>query len=933
MRYHIATGVYKRFSVLSVALIFALTSVSGAVLSVALSKIVNAAGTPSITHVGPALINASNYSGITVTLKTQHITTAENITVTVDRASGDPIVKTAKQKVLDTINTDDGLVKTVTAPIVIKNISYNEAGSESWNAPVNPLWTTATIPQSVTVSITGSDGLNLTKTEAVTGSSLYAGMVPPAPDIHSLRFSTINSTYKGIVIDQYVRNFSDATSFKATIHRADGSSVSRTANTGVLNTINSGGNKALTTPFDFAGNTAGNSYGAQSAIWTPQTKPVGVTIEIVSASYGVITLSTPQNQALVEGSNKVYANIIPNYPPTTTLNVEGLNNGLAGNTFTVSGDASAVYGLNRVYVQLVHRETSTRYGGTTINLLPNGNSAHWSQTYDATKLNLPEGNYAAHVSVVDKRGVNDSVGWTDNFKLDKTSPTFAIVTPSNNSVVNGVQRISATITDTHDIKKVLINVGDGKGNYSWEAGKNSKITRDGNNFYIDIDTKTLPNGVNHIVLRATDGAGNTRYFNNNPNTRAHSYSVDNEAPRVEITNPANNSYHNGNVPINATVRDDQGNLRHYYFKVEKKNPNNTWSTVSGAEKTVLDNTGFDNKTIHTLTNLTDGEYRVQLAARDKAGGGANTGNRSVDAYSYFTVDKTNPTVAIDPTPLVAGGTVNVRGTIADPNPSESTFTILKDGAPITHNTNASGSLAHDFSWNTSGLEDGDYTIQFTATDAAGNTSSSATRNITIDNSVPTVNTPVQFERNSNGTVELRGTIDDASSINNVTVELDGDNLGSASLTQVAGVTTWSITSNDALNNRIYTGTIIATDEAGNTSAPQNFQIDLRVPAALNTAQNFQAQSPLQANLAVQNINIFNNNLPFNQDGFVASATTNAPANERDEQVKSVSTTNNKEKEIVEAASSSFAWYWILLLIAALAAAYYAYRNWKLSSEK
>lgn len=101
--------------------------------------------------------------------------------------------------------------------------------------------------------------------------------------------------------------------------------------------------------------------------------------------------------------------------------------GLAGNTFTVSGEASDNMALNRVYVQLIHRETNKRYAGTTINLIPQGAGPYtWERTFDATELNLPEGTYSAHVSVTDRAGNTSSAGWSDNFTLDKVKPVIKV---------------------------------------------------------------------------------------------------------------------------------------------------------------------------------------------------------------------------------------------------------------------------------------------------------------------------------------------------------------------------------------------------------------------------------------------------------------------------------------------------------------------------
>jgi hypothetical protein len=290
-----------------------------------------------------------------------------------------------------------------------------------------------------------------------------------------------------------------------------------------------------------------------------------VTIRVERSNGEFVEHTTPMSQSLVENNGK-YEDLIPTYLPETTLNISKLNeNRVAGAKFTASGDAYAAVGLNRIYVQLVHRETSARYGGTTVNLIPKGTHAKWEVEYDSNKQSLPEGTYSAHVQVVDLAGGRTDVDWIENFKLDKTMPEFGILTPENNSTVSGRQIISARITDANDINKVLMNVGDGKGNYTWEQGKGGKITKDGDVFSLEVDTATLPEGQNHIVLRATDGAGNTRYYNNRLNL--HSYFVDNTAPSAPtILTPTDGQEFNNSIRkilTSWTASDDDSGIKHY----------------------------------------------------------------------------------------------------------------------------------------------------------------------------------------------------------------------------------------------------------------------------------------------------------------------------------------------------------------------------------
>lgn len=102
--------------------------------------------------------------------------------------------------------------------------------------------------------------------------------------------------------------------------------------------------------------------------------------------------------------------------PTTNINVS-----VTGNILTVSGDASDNLALNRLYVQLVNKATSQRYGGTTINMIPDGKTSHWSKTYDFAALGYPNGDYAAHASVTDMAGNTSTAGWTEYYTVEVTN--------------------------------------------------------------------------------------------------------------------------------------------------------------------------------------------------------------------------------------------------------------------------------------------------------------------------------------------------------------------------------------------------------------------------------------------------------------------------------------------------------------------------------
>lgn len=180
--------------------------------------------------------------------------------------------------------------------------------------------------------------------------------------------------------------------------------------------------------------------------------------------------------------------------PTTNIVVSSVADG----KFTVSGHASDNIDLNRVYVQLVNRETSQRYGGTTVNLIGQGKDADWSVEYNIA--DLPEGNYAAHVSATDMAGNSGTAGWTANFFVDNTAPNGAV------TAVGTVSAIATLGSLTEEIKtpagwtkngNEYIREHSANGTYTVEiedlAGNKRTIAYTVTSIFVSVPQQTIPN--------------------------------------------------------------------------------------------------------------------------------------------------------------------------------------------------------------------------------------------------------------------------------------------------------------------------------------------------------------------------------------------------------------------------------------------------------
>jgi len=148
-------------------------------------------------------------------------------------------------------------------------------------------------------------------------------------------------------------------------------------------------------------------------------------------------------------------------------------------------------------------------------------------------------------------------------------------------------------------------------------------------------------------------------------------------------------------------------------------------TISGSDNRVLDCVEYRKRkglgawtpwTTGTSLTLSDGEWWIEARSKDKAGNYSATKSEQLD------IDTTKPTVSItkpstDTVTASTDGTVYVAAESSD-NLSGAVWTALYiDGKQFS---DSNGDSTGHF-WNTSGLDDGTYTIEARSRDKAGNT--------------------------------------------------------------------------------------------------------------------------------------------------------------------------------------------------------------------
>jgi hypothetical protein len=293
-------------------------------------------------------------------------------------------------------------------------------------------------------------------------------------------------------------------------------------------------------------------------------------------------------------------------------------------------------------------------------------------------------------------------------------------------------------------------------------------------------------GTYPISATVTNEQGNTA-------TGTVTFIKDSIPPNVFITAPANGTITNTqNITLTGTVDDPTATLR-------------------------LDETGANipivNGTFTTQYDMgqTDGPKTVYVTATDPAG---NQGN----AYVTINKDATPPQITIT-TPadgaMTNGQTITIAGTITDQNPG--TVAVAVNTGPAIPLTATGTSFS-----GTATITNGINTLQYTAIDRAGNTSTHA-RSITLDQEPPTATvTGITPNAVLIGTATITVTATDIlSGIQSVTLLVDGI----VKTTLIQGPYTFNLDS-FGLTAGNHTITIRVLDRAGNMTE-QSFPVTVQ----------------------------------------------------------------------------------------------------------
>jgi len=147
-----------------------------------------------------------------------------------------------------------------------------------------------------------------------------------------------------------------------------------------------------------------------------------------------------------------------------------------------------------------------------------------------------DGSHAVHIRAVDRAGHATEV--TVSVIVDNSVPLVELIAPANLTVVEGVCTVTLKCTDLAGIGSLMLTLNGTP--FSWE-NRDSIYTA-------QLDTRSFPDGTHGLMAIVKDLAGRQA-------TAGAMLLVDNNAPSLQITSPALNSYVNGSITIGAECSD------------------------------------------------------------------------------------------------------------------------------------------------------------------------------------------------------------------------------------------------------------------------------------------------------------------------------------------------------------------------------------------
>ncbi|WP_367613866.1 BapA/Bap/LapF family large adhesin [Alteromonas sp. 07-89-2] len=513
---------------------------------------------------------------------------------------------------------------------------------------------------------------------------------------------------------------------------------------------------------------AGNTQTFAATVQTDGSFAANVPSPLAEGDYTVT--ATAQDAAGNQGSDSETGGSVDTTAPVITLDPLGTGN---DNTPTISGNTDLAAGSTVTI-------TVTDSVGTvqTFTATVDGNG-----DFSADVPNpMADGNFDITATATDAAG--NTATDTVSGDINSAAPTLSL------DPLGSGNDTTPTISGNTDVapgSTVTLTVTDSAGN----TQTFSAIVQGDGSFTADVPA-SLPEGDYSVTATATDGAGNSASVTENGgniDTTAPSITIDTQGLGNDATPSISGTTDlNAGDTVSISVTDNAGNTQTFTATVQN---DGTYSADVPAD-------------------LAEGSFSVTVTATDDAGNSATAidNNGVIDtAAPTITLDAQGLTNDATPTisgttDLAAGSTVSIS--VTDSQGNTQTFTAI---------VQANGSFSADVPLD---LAEGDYTVEVTATDDAGNQNTAVDNNGTVDTTPPVINLDPVASGND-ATPILSGTTDlpEGATITLVVTDAGGNVQNLTATVNADG--TFSVEIPSALVDGDYDVTASASDAAGNST--------------------------------------------------------------------------------------------------------------------
>ncbi|MDO8966650.1 Ig-like domain-containing protein, partial [Algoriphagus sp.] len=606
-----------------------------------------------------------------------------------------------------------------------------------------------------------------------------------------------------------------------------------------------------------------------SGTWTATYTISAGAIDAGNRNVSVTATNADESTTTDDTSNATVDNIAPVVSNASIGISGGTGTGGAfkiGDTVTATWDNSAFGDDNSDIVTGVTVDFSQFGGGAAV--AATNNSDTWRATYTITAIGDDTSNRNVSVTATDNAGNKTTTADTTNATLENDPTTVSSVGVPANGVYIAGQNLDFTVNTSQNI---TVNSGGGTPRIALTVGSTTRyasyISGSGTSALtfrytvqsgdLDTDGIAIAGEIEANGGTMKDGSGNDLVTSLNSVGSTVSVLVDAVAPNA----PTN---------LNLTAGSDSGSSSTDDI-TNDNTPTITGQAEANATITLYDTDGTtvlgtttsngSGNWLMTSSALSDGAHSLTAKATDAAG------NQSVASTALVVTIDTSPPVVTDANISISGAT----GTGGAFKIGDTVTATWNNTAGGDHNSDVMSSVTVDFSQfgggagvaatNSSGTWTATYTISagaidavnrnisVTATDIAGNTTTTGdTSNATVDNVAPTVtdaNISISGATGTGGTFKIGDTVtatwdnsafgdDNSDTVTGVTFDFSQFGGGSAVLATNSSGTwtaTYTITAGaiDASNRNV---SVTAADNAGNattTADTSNATVDNVAP--------------------------------------------------------------------------------------------------------